>query len=264
MASSSSLAGPSQNDAPDAQSLGVAENSRAAAEDWPSLLRRCAEHGIAALTLDLEHESVEAELAAIDAARNAHGRRPRRYGASAPCGIAPRTSHRPSPARDAAERAPLTGAPAPSNQVRGSTHPEHKADRARGPTPFACARRAVMSAGTSRDRPLCAMPARSKQSSSARDHEKEKSAQTDADRSPACSSRCPPAWVTVVRCPAQQRLPLHRFSRDADPRAFARLLLRPATAIAPQLHVRGASEDHGTCQAASKTRGATRPLCGEQ
>ena len=194
----------------------------------------------------------------------AHGRRPRRYGASAPCGIAPRTSHRPSPARDAAERAPLTGAPAPSNQVRGSTHPEHKADRARGPTPFACARRAVMSAGTSRDRPLCAMPARSKQSSSARDHEKEKSAQTDADRSPACSSRCPPAWVTVVRCPAQQRLPLHRFSRDADPRAFARLLLRPATAIAPQLHVRGASEDHGTCQAASKTRGATRPLCGEQ
>ena len=41
---------------------------RAAAEDWPALLHRCEELGIKARDLDLEHESVEAALAAIDAA----------------------------------------------------------------------------------------------------------------------------------------------------------------------------------------------------
>jgi hypothetical protein len=55
MASSSTLAGPSQIDVPDAQSLGVAENA----------LRRCAEHAMTARDLKIEHEIVEAALAAI-------------------------------------------------------------------------------------------------------------------------------------------------------------------------------------------------------
>jgi hypothetical protein len=46
-----------------------AQKSRATAEDWPALLRRCQELGITARDLEDEQASVEAALAAINEAR---------------------------------------------------------------------------------------------------------------------------------------------------------------------------------------------------
>lgn len=53
---------------PTTQPAGNAEVSTAAHEDWPALLRRCAELDIAARDVDLEHETIEAALEAIDGA----------------------------------------------------------------------------------------------------------------------------------------------------------------------------------------------------
>ena len=73
MASATRGAAPVPTDAPDTQQGGSARNSRAEPEDWPSLLRHCEEHDITARAMDLEHESLEAALAAIDAANKSPG-----------------------------------------------------------------------------------------------------------------------------------------------------------------------------------------------
>ena len=56
---------------PDAQPARNAEVSRAAPEDWPALLRRCEALELTARELGLEHETIEAALAAIGAAKKA-------------------------------------------------------------------------------------------------------------------------------------------------------------------------------------------------
>ena len=71
MASASSDTGTGPADVSDTQPAGKAKNSRAAPEGWPALLRRCEELELAACDLDLEHETIEAALAAIDAANKA-------------------------------------------------------------------------------------------------------------------------------------------------------------------------------------------------
>jgi len=68
MASATADAGPTPTDVPSTQQGGNAKIPRAAPEDWPSLLIRCEDLGITARAMDLEHESVEAALATIDAA----------------------------------------------------------------------------------------------------------------------------------------------------------------------------------------------------
>ena len=69
MASTSSGSGAAPTDAPTTQPAGKAKISRAAAEDWPSLQRRCADLDITARDLDLEHVTIEAALAAINSAK---------------------------------------------------------------------------------------------------------------------------------------------------------------------------------------------------
>ena len=69
MASANSDAGPAPTDVSTTQPAGIAKKSRAAPQDWPTLLHLCEELDITALAVNLEHESIEAELEAINTAK---------------------------------------------------------------------------------------------------------------------------------------------------------------------------------------------------
>jgi hypothetical protein len=67
MASSSSGSATAPTDVSIAQPARNPKRTRAAPEEWPALLRRCVELDITARDLDLEHETIEAAIEAIEA-----------------------------------------------------------------------------------------------------------------------------------------------------------------------------------------------------